>query len=262
MFSRSAWSIKHTRAYRKCGLFCVPLSPPMREVGISWAPPLMNTLIVYSVHSHELVKGLIMDRCVLLTSTPECCLDAPGDHEGAWCRPFPFVSTNILLIKRKLKLESRAVSVGIAMSPRKLDGKYRCRPHPRSRKCMRHFCSGEVERVNRTAPKRRHRLTTVTLLSILWCVQKLNFCGTLSFRTKMAKMASSTHMVYIRTWTGRYVFKWDRPLDEGLDFVQARVPSCASWWRDAPLVREFWMWGRRCKQWVPIDFRAAKCVDM
>ena len=34
-----------------------------------------------------------------------------------WCRPFPFVPTNILLIKSKLKLESRAIAVGVAMSP-------------------------------------------------------------------------------------------------------------------------------------------------
>ena len=51
-----------------------------------------------------------------------------------WCWPFPFFSTNILLIKSKLKLESRAIAVGVAMSPRNLGGKYRCRPHPRSRK--------------------------------------------------------------------------------------------------------------------------------
>ena len=47
-----------------------------------------------------------------------------------WCRPFPFVPTNILLIKSKLKLESRAIAVGVAMSPRNLGGKYRCRPPP------------------------------------------------------------------------------------------------------------------------------------
>ena len=41
---------------------------------------------------------------------------------------FPFVSTNILLIKSKLKVESRAIAVGVAMSPRNLGGKYCCRP--------------------------------------------------------------------------------------------------------------------------------------
>ena len=28
-------------------------------------------------------KGLIMDRCVLLTSTPECRFIALGNHKGA-----------------------------------------------------------------------------------------------------------------------------------------------------------------------------------
>ena len=59
-----------------------------------------------------------------------------------WCWPFLFVSTNILLIKSKLKLESRAIAVGVAMSPRNLGGKYRCCPHPRSRKLTRQFFAG------------------------------------------------------------------------------------------------------------------------
>ena len=64
-----------------------------------------------------------------------------------WCWPFPFVSTNILLIKSKLKLESRAIAVGVAMSPRNLGGKYRCRPHPRSRKFTRQFFLWEASSV-------------------------------------------------------------------------------------------------------------------
>ena len=150
-----------------------------------------------------LFKGLIMDGCVLLTSTPECVV---SPHRAimmiTWCRPFPFVQTNIPLIKSTLKLESRAIAVGVAMSPRNLGGKYHCRPHPRPRTCTRQFLS-ETERINRTAPEWRHRLTTATTSSIMWCVYQLNFCGTLSFRTKMA---SSTHMVCIPTWIGRYVF--------------------------------------------------------
>ena len=41
------------------------------------------------------------------------------------------------------------------------------------------------------------------------------------------KMASSTQLWYIRASAGRYVFRWDRLLDEGLAFVQAGVPSFA-----------------------------------
>ena len=39
-------------------------------------------------------------------------------------------------------------------------------------------------------------------------------------------MACSTNYD-IRPWTGRYVFQWDRLLDQGLVFVQAGVPSCS-----------------------------------
>ena len=88
----------------------------------------------------SLFKALIMDRCVLLTSTPEWVVSPRRAITRAqpellipiltWCWPFPFVSTNILLIKSKLKLESRAIAIGVAMSPRNLGGKYRCRPPP------------------------------------------------------------------------------------------------------------------------------------
>ena len=60
-----------------------------------------------------------------------------------WCQQFPSLSTNILLLKSKLKLESRAIVVGVAMSPRNLGGKYSCRPHPRWRKCTRQFFCGK-----------------------------------------------------------------------------------------------------------------------
>ena len=102
---------------------------------------------------YSLIKGLIMDRCVLLTSTPECVVSPRRAITRAhpypwlipiitWCRPFLFVTTNILLIKSKLKLVSRAIAVGVAMSPRNLGGKYRCRSHPRPRTCTRQFFCG------------------------------------------------------------------------------------------------------------------------
>ena len=59
-----------------------------------------------------------------------------------WCWQFPSLSTNSMLIKSKLKLQSRAIVVGVAISPRNLGGKYGCRPHPRWRKCTRQFFSG------------------------------------------------------------------------------------------------------------------------
>ena len=40
------------------------------------------------------------------------------------------------------------------------------------------------------------------------------------------KMAGSTQLWYIRASASRYVFQWDRLLDEGLALVKAGVPSC------------------------------------
>ena len=74
------------------------------------------------------------------------------------------------------------------------------------------------------------------------------------------KMSSSTQLLYIRASAGRYVFRWDRLLDEGLAFVQAGVPSCPD---DVTL--------RSCANFkcdvadvnnkVRTDFRGVKCVS-
>ena len=65
------------------------------------------------------------------------------------------------------------------------------------------------------------------------------------------KMASSTQLWYIRASAGRYVFRWDRLLEEGLAFVQAGVPSCPDDVTLRSCTREFQMWRRRCKQIEP-----------
>ena len=75
--------------------------------------------------SSDIIKGLIMDRCVLLTSTPESVVSPrPRDRPVAgqntrelmstthtypwlipiitWCRQFPWLYVNILLSKSKL----------------------------------------------------------------------------------------------------------------------------------------------------------------
>ena len=153
------------------------------------------TMLVCS--TRMLFKGLIMDKSVVLTSTPEWVVSprraialgrSPCDRPAArqptrelmstthtypwlipiitWCWQFTSLSTNILLIKSKLKLESRAIVVGVAMSPRYLGGKYRCRPHPRWRKCTRQFfffpgtraCQSNCIRVaSSLAWRQRHR---------------------------------------------------------------------------------------------------------
>ena len=65
------------------------------------------------------------------------------------------------------------------------------------------------------------------------------------------KMESSTQLWYIRASAGRYVFRWDRLLDQGLAFVEAGVPSCPDDVTLRSCTREFQMWRRRCKQIDP-----------
>ena len=67
------------------------------------------------------------------------------------------------------------------------------------------------------------------------------------------KMASSTQLWDICAAASRYVFRWDRLLDERLAFVQAGVPSflCANFKCDVANVH---------KQ-IRTDFRGVKCVS-
>ena len=69
------------------------------------------------------------------------------------------------------------------------------------------------------------------------------------------KMASSTQLWYTRASAGRYVFRWDRLLAEGLAFVQAGFPSCRDDMTLRSCMREFQMWRRRCKQIDPHWFQ-------
>ena len=91
------------------------------------------------------LKELFMDRCVLLTSTPVCVVSPRRAITKAqistaqtnpwliqiitWCRQFSSLSANILLIKSTLKLQWRAIAVGVTMLTRK----YPCRLHPQPR---------------------------------------------------------------------------------------------------------------------------------
>ena len=149
------------------------------------------------------LKGLIMDRCVLLTSTSGFSRRAgrlrgrspsvrpaarqptrelmSTTHTYPWLIPiitwgwqFPSLSTNILLIKSKLNLESRAIVVGVAMSPRNLGGKYCCRPKPRWRKCTRQFfprtraCQSNCIRVASSLAWRQHCRSCVVFKSLIY----------------------------------------------------------------------------------------------
>ena len=109
--------------------------------------------------------------CVVDVNSRVCCLAATGDHcahmiarRGETTHSGVDVNNthisminpdysmmlaisvridHILLIKSKLKLVSRAIAVGVAMSPRNLGGKYRWRPHPRPRKFTCQFFCGK-----------------------------------------------------------------------------------------------------------------------
>ena len=69
------------------------------------------------------------------------------------------------------------------------------------------------------------------------------------------KMANSTQLWYIRDSAGRYVFRWDRLLDESLAFVQAGVPSYPDDVTLHSCTREFQMWRRKRKQIDPHCFQ-------
>ena len=66
--------------------------------------------------------------------------------------------------------------------------------------------------------------------------------------------------IYIRAWTGRYVFEWDRLLDEGF-FFQAGVPSCSDNVTHRSCAN-FKYEVADVNNGIPIDFRAIKCLTV
>ena len=86
----------------------------------------------YSRCLYDLFKGINMTVCVSLVSNSRGCSIA---RRGGTTRDYnmmpPYFSTvtNILHIKSNLKSESRATAISVAMSPRYLGGKGRCRLH-------------------------------------------------------------------------------------------------------------------------------------
>ena len=161
-----------------------------------------------------------------------------------WRWQFPSLSTNILLFKSKLKLESRAIVVGVAMSPRNLGGKYRC-PPPAAKVHVPVFSGSQSVSIE------LHQSGVIacmaTTSSITWCVYKLNFCGNLSFPTKIENGEFYTYDIYPNL-NRSVCLLMGSPTWWRFTFCSSGI-SLVFWWRDAPLVREFQMWGRRCKQW-------------
>ena len=143
------------------------------------------------------------------------------------------------------------------MSPRYLGGNYRSRFHPRSRKCACQFLR-ETERVNSKGARAASSASRGdNEVDHAVCLKKNNFRCTLSFPIKMA---SSTQLWYIRASAGRYFFRWDRLLDEGLAFVQAGVPSCPDDVTPRPCAN-FKCNVADVNKEINTDFRGVKCVS-
>ena len=170
----------------------------------------------------------------------------------AWCRSFLSLSTNILLIKRKLKLESKAIAVDIAMSPRILGGKYRCCPHPRAHASF----LWEAEHINWTASEAasslddRHNIVDHVVCFkaefLLHTVISNEYGEFYTYGIYLYLNRSVCLLMGLPTWW-RFSFCF-----------QAGVPLCAVWWCDALLMRQFQMWGHWCKQWVSHWFHGCK----
>ena len=178
-------------------------------------------------------KGSNTIVCVLLVSNSQgFCLAAPGDHEGAARVIAPRRDNtrfdpdyNMMpqcfaqqLIKSNLKFEARATAVSVAMSPCYLGGRYRSRLHPRSQKCAGDWaCEIYLRQTGVICFSWRQRSWSCDMFKS-WISDA--HCP---FQSKWQVL----HNYDIsRASSCRFVFRWDRLLDEGLAFVQAGVPSC------------------------------------
>ena len=173
-----------------------------------------------------------------------------------WWRQFPSLSTNILLIKSKLKLESRAIIVGIAMSPCNLGGKYHCHPHPQWRKCTRQFFVGS--RACQSNCIRVASLLGDNIVDHVVCL-KPEFL----WHTILSDENGEFYTYDIYPYLNRSVcLLMGSPTWWWFSFCfQVEVPSCSDV-----------MTHRSCANfkcgvadvinWIPIDFRAIKCISV
>ena len=190
--------------------------------------------------------------CVLLVSNSRgCCLAAPGNNEAYYTMMPPFsTATNILLIKRNLKFESSATAVSVAMSPRYLGGKYRSRLYPRSRKCACQFLR-ETERVKSkcatpvsSASRGDNEVDHAVCLKVEFHMHTVLSNENGKFYTTMIYPCFSRSVCFSMGSPAWWRFG-----------LCSSGSSLVSRWRDAPLVREFQMWRRRCKQTDPHWFQ-------
>ena len=166
-----------------------------------------------------------------------------------WCWPFPFVSTNILHVKANWSLNRKQA--------------------PSALPCHHVILVASVAVAKVQVPVFSGKQSVLIELHqsgvIAWRPwQHPRSCGVFKAEFLWHTVLSNkngefyTYSMYLHL-NRSVCLLMDRPLDEGLAFVQAGVPSCAPWWwRDAPLVREFQMWDRRCKQWDSHWFQGRK----
>ena len=181
-------------------------------------------------------------------TTPEGAWHQQYTHNHVWFRlehdaTIVSTATNILLIKSNLKFESRTTAVSVAMSPLYLGGKYRSRLHPRLRKCVCQFLQ-ETEHVKsncaRPASSAFHGDNEVD--HVVCLKAKIQLHTVLSNE----KGKFYTTMIY-PCFSRSVYFSMGSPAWWRFGLCSSRS-SPESRWRDAPLVREFQMWRRRCKQ--------------
>ena len=75
------------------------------------------------------------------------------------------------------------------------------------------------------------------------------------------KMASYPQPWHIRASAGRYVFRWDRLLDEGLAFFKRGFPRVPMTWRSARARANFKCDVADVNKQIRTDFRGVKCVS-
>ena len=171
-----------------------------------------------------------------------------------WCRQFPSLSNNIRLIKSKLKLESRAIVVGVAMSPRTiLVASIAVAPTPGGESARASFFFREPERVNRTASEWRHRLHGDNIVDNV-----VRLKAEFLWNTVLSNENVEFYIYDIYPYLNRSVcLLMGSPTWWRFTFCSSGS-SLVFWWREAPLVREFQIWGRRCKQWDSHWFQGHK----
>ena len=129
------------------------------------------------------------------------------------------------------------------MSPRYLCDKYRSRPHPQSRKCACQFL-WEAQRVRSNCA----RLASSASRGDNEVDHAVSLKVEFQMHTVLSNGNGKSYITMIYLCFSRSVcFSMDHLLDRRFGLFLSGS-SLISWCCDTPLVREFQMWRRRCKQ--------------